>query len=127
MGSTDNNGCEPIPQPPQHLYGLLGNLPDIDPAFPIKEVWRLAQLYGPIMRLNLNGDHIYVSSRELVNEVCDEKRFHKHIGQVLKEVRALLGDGLFTAFPKEPNWGRAHRMLVPAFGELRQSGRTDLD
>ncbi|KAK4626456.1 Bifunctional cytochrome P450/NADPH--P450 reductase [Fulvia fulva] len=118
MGSTDNNGCEPIPQPPQHLYGLLGNLPDIDPAFPIKEVWRLAQLYGPIMRLNLNGDHIYVSSRELVNEVCDEKRFHKHIGQVLKEVRALLGDGLFTAFPKEPNWGRAHRMLVPAFGPI---------
>lgn len=121
MGSADTHGFEPIPQPPEHLYGLLGNIPDIDPSFPTKEIWRLCQIYGPIMKLNLNGPHIYVSNQKLVNEVCDETRFHKQIGLVLQEVRALTGDGLFTAFPKEPNWWKAHRMLVPAFGRSIQT------
>jgi cytochrome P450/NADPH-cytochrome P450 reductase len=62
-----------------------------------------------------------VSSQELVNEICDEKRFCKKVGGGLTEIRAFAGDGLFTAntFPEdvsEPNWGKAHRILMPAFG-----------
>lgn len=62
---------------------------------------------------------IFVSSYELVNEVCDEKRFGKTIGAVLKEVRAAVHDGLFTARAEEPNWGIAHRVLMPAFGPTK--------
>lgn len=62
-----------------------------------------------------------MSSQELVNEICDEKRFRKIVGGPLKEIRAFAGDGLFTAqtFPPaqtEPNWAKAHRILMPAFG-----------
>jgi cytochrome P450/NADPH-cytochrome P450 reductase len=51
-----------------------------------------------------------------VNELSDEARFKKTIGTSLIEVRNLVGDGLFTAFNEEPNWGVAHRLLMPAFG-----------
>lgn len=34
----------------------------------------------------------------------------------LNEVRNGVNDGLFTAREEEPNWGIAHRILMPAFG-----------
>lgn len=63
----------------------------------------------------------FISTRELANELCDEKRFRKFVGGPLGQVRAFAGDGLFTAqtYPEkdaEPNWGKAHRILMPAFG-----------
>lgn len=62
---------------------------------------------------------LIISSYELVNEVCNEKRFKKDIRGVLNEVRAGVGDGLFTATgAEEPNWGIAHRVLMPAFGPM---------
>jgi len=33
-------------------------------------------------------------------------------------VRHGVHDGLFTARISEPNWGIAHRVLVPAFGPM---------
>jgi len=33
----------------------------------------------------------------------------------LHEIRALAGDGLFTASDFEENWALAHRILMPAF------------
>lgn len=107
---------EPIPQPPEHLFGLLGNLPDVDPSFPFKEIWRMQRLYGPIMKLNLDTDRIFVGSQEYTNEICDTTRFQKAHLNILVEIRAALYDGLFTAYNEEPNWGKAHRMLVPTFG-----------
>ena len=31
-------------------------------------------------------------------------------------LRDFVGDGLFTAYTDEPNWAKAHRILMPAFG-----------
>ncbi|MBC7658581.1 MAG: cytochrome P450 [Chitinophagaceae bacterium] len=31
-------------------------------------------------------------------------------------MRAFVGDALFTARTDEPNWGKAHRILMAAFG-----------
>lgn len=60
-----------------------------------------------------------VSSRELIHDACDEKRFKKTIRSPLWQVRNAVHDGLFTADAElEPNWGVAHRILVPAFGPL---------
>lgn len=73
---------------------------------------------GPIFKLDLFGEKYFISSVELLNEICDEKRFHKAVSGGLKEVRNGVGDGLFTAFHGEHNWEVAHRALVPAFGPL---------
>ena len=59
-----------------------------------------------------------VSSYELLNELCDEKRFAKRPSGGLLEVRNGVKDGLFTAFGDEENWALAHRILMPAFGPM---------
>ncbi|KJR84297.1 cytochrome P450 [Sporothrix schenckii 1099-18] len=111
-------GTEQIPSPPG--LPLIGNLRDLDVAAPIQSINRLAEQHGDIFRLNIVGTtSVFLSSNALVNEVCDEKRFKKNVGSVLKQVRNGVHDGLFTAFgEEEPNWGKAHRILTPAFGPL---------
>ncbi|POS72529.1 bifunctional P-450/NADPH-P450 reductase [Diaporthe helianthi] len=107
----------PIPQPPG--LPLLGNINDINPEFPLGSMLNMADKYGEIYRLNFPGRSILVvSSQALVNELCDEKRFKKDVARVLQEVRAGVHDGLFTAHSDEPNWGIAHRVLMPAFGPM---------
>lgn len=66
----------------------------------------------------LGVDRIFVSSQELANELCDEKRFCKAVAGALEQLRYGIHDGLFTAYNDEHNWGVAHRTLVPAFGPL---------
>jgi cytochrome P450 / NADPH-cytochrome P450 reductase len=69
--------------------------------------------------LNILGNWRYfIASVELLNEICDEKRFHKAIQGPLKELRNGVGGGLFTAYHGEHEWEVAHRVLVPAFGPL---------
>ena len=106
----------PIPQPKP--VPLLGNLPDVDAEKGILGFMELAEQLGPIFRLELpGGDIVVVSSQELVDELCDETRFDKRLsGALLQNVRDFAGDGLFTAWTEEPNWGKAHRILMPAFG-----------
>jgi cytochrome P450/NADPH-cytochrome P450 reductase len=104
-----------IPQP--RPRPLVGNLPDLDAE---KGIWGLVDLareYGPIYRLELLGrEMVVVGSQELVDELCDESRFDKKLHAPLMNVRDFAGDGLFTAETGEPNWGAAHRILMPAFG-----------
>jgi cytochrome P450/NADPH-cytochrome P450 reductase len=105
----------PIPQPPPRP--VVGNLPDIDSSKGALGLVEVAEQYGPIVRIQFfNRSIVAVSSQELVNEVCDESRFGKVLGIALREVRQFAGDGLFTADTREPNWQKAHRILMPAFG-----------
>jgi cytochrome P450/NADPH-cytochrome P450 reductase len=60
-----------------------------------------------------------INSVQLLSELCDETRFHKHVSSGLERIRAGTNDGLFTAHDNEKNWETAHRLLVPAFGPLR--------
>ena len=59
-----------------------------------------------------------VCSQKFVNEICDQDRFEKIPNDAIREIRALMGDGLFSAYPTEANWWKAHRILVPAFGVM---------
>ena len=105
----------PIPQPPPKP--VVGNLPDIDSSKGLLGVAEVAERYGPIVRIQFfNRSLIVISSQQLVNEVCDESRFGKVLGVSLRQVRDFAGDGLFTAETQEPNWQKAHRILMPAFG-----------
>ncbi|SFT79331.1 bifunctional cytochrome P450/NADPH--P450 reductase [Arthrobacter sp. ov118] len=105
----------PIPQPPPRP--VVGNLPDIDSSKGILGLVEVAEQYGPIVRIQFfNRSVIAVSSQQFVNEVCDESRFGKVLGVALRQVRQFAGDGLFTADTQSPNWQKAHRILMPAFG-----------
>ncbi|MHA7962033.1 bifunctional cytochrome P450/NADPH--P450 reductase [Streptomyces sp. L500] len=71
---------------------------------------------GPVFRLRFFGtESVIVGGLDLVAELSDESRFRKNVSPDLIEVRRFAGDGLFTAFNDEPNWRKAHDILMPAF------------
>src|SRR5215212_4755256 len=113
--TSDQTALEPIPQPPG--YPLVGNVFDlIGEETPIQALMKLARQYGPIFRLHMpQGSNIVLSGFELVEEVCDEKHFDKFLGPGLRNARAVAGDGLFTSWTQEPNWHKAHNILLPNF------------
>ncbi|MFG2722193.1 bifunctional cytochrome P450/NADPH--P450 reductase [Streptomyces sp. NPDC048416] len=89
---------------------------------PIQQAMELARTHGPVFRRQLGEhQHLFVSSLGLVTELADETRFSKGISKVLDYVREFAGDGLFTAHNDEPNWAKAHDILMPAFalGSMR--------
>jgi cytochrome P450/NADPH-cytochrome P450 reductase len=111
-----NVELEPIPQPPSRP--IVGNLFDIDSGAAMEDLNRLARSYGPIFQLTMvNREAVFVSGFQLADEVCDERRFEKRISAGLQQVRTLAGDGLFTADGDDPNWRKAHNILMPAFSE----------
>ncbi|PHH85154.1 hypothetical protein CDD83_829 [Cordyceps sp. RAO-2017] len=112
-----------IPEPPGLPF--IGNLAEFT-STPFHDLQRLADTYGAIFRLHLGSRPVvFVTTNELVNELCDEKRFHKSLASVLRVVREGVHDGLFTAHDDEPNWKKAHRILIPAFGPLSIRGMFD--
>ncbi|KAJ5161058.1 Oxidoreductase FAD/NAD(P)-binding [Penicillium capsulatum] len=117
-----------IPIPGPRGVPILGNLYDVDSEVPLQSMIGLAETYGEIFRLETFGrSRVFISSHELVDEVCDEQRFSKVVSSALKEIRNGTHDGLFTAHVpgEEENWGIAHRVLVPAFGPLAIRGMFD--
>ncbi|CAL3969579.1 unnamed protein product [Diplocarpon coronariae] len=115
---------EPIPGPPG--LPLLGNINDLDPAHSMASLGNLADTYGPIFKLTLGGsERLFVSTHELMNELCDEKRFSKMVSGALEQIRNGVSDGLFTAHTGEHNWAVAHRVLMPAFGPIAIRGMFD--
>lgn len=89
---------------------------------PVQQAMELARTHGPVFRRRLHGrDVLFVSDPDLVAELADEERFAKAVGPALVNVREFAADGLFTAFNDEPNWARAHDILMPAFalGSMR--------
>lgn len=76
----------------------------------------LGELHGPLFYADYSGVRkLYACSQELVDELCDESRFAKNLTPSLARVRPLAGDGLFTAYHGEPNWQKAHDVLMPGF------------
>ncbi|KAJ7257292.1 fatty acid hydroxylase [Mycena rebaudengoi] len=110
----------PIPQPP--TIPFIGNVTSLEKEVPLRSFHLLAETYGEIYQLNILGRTVVVvSSYELGNEVSDETRFKRRLTGGMTEVRNLVNDGLFTSYgdPDEPNWGIAHRLLMPVFGPLQ--------
>ncbi|MGK4584751.1 bifunctional cytochrome P450/NADPH--P450 reductase [Kitasatospora sp. HPMI-4] len=89
---------------------------------PVVRHMELARRHGPAFVQRLHGrDTLFVSGLDLVTELADERRFTKAVGPALENVREFTGDGLFTAYNDEPNWAKAHDILMPAFalGSMR--------
>ena len=108
------NKLHPIPHPPR--TPVLGNMLSVDSEAPIQALMRISREQGPIFWLDMMGTPlVVVSGADLVAELCDEKRFDKAVRGSLRRVRMLGGDALFTAETQEPNWQKAHNILLPTF------------
>lgn len=107
-------GPKPLP--------LVGNLLDAAMSGAATEVeWidDLHRVHGGILALTLGGQRqVFASSHELVAQMCSDPIWSKSVHATLEDIRAFAGDGLFTAYSEEPNWGKAHRLLMPAFGPI---------
>ncbi|MGN9761968.1 bifunctional cytochrome P450/NADPH--P450 reductase [Streptomyces sp. SD31] len=108
-------GTEPIPQRP--ALPLVGHAFDIPSgADGLLYVMKEAKELGPLFKLRIFGNEInFASGLDLVTELADESRFRKNVHPDLVILRGIGGDGLFTAFNDEPNWRKAHDILMPAF------------
>ena len=112
---TTKPSLKTIPQPPSKP--IVGNMLSLDTSAPVQNLNRLAEELGPIYRLDMMGAPIiFVSGHDLVDELSDDKRFDKAVRGPLRRIRAVAGDGLFTADTTEPNWGKAHNILLQPFG-----------
>src|ERR1700687_2442591 len=67
---------------------VFGNLFTIHRSAPVQQLIELARQYGPIFSLDMMG-----------------------------RARRFAGDGLFTAMTDEPNWKKAHNILLPNFSQ----------
>ena len=109
------NALSPIPHPPKKP--VVGNMLSLDSSAPVQDLVRLSKELGPIFWLDMMGAPlVIVAGHDLVDELSDETRFDKAVRGALRRVRAVGGDGLFTADTKEPNWSKAHNILMQPFG-----------
>ncbi|QPF86751.1 cytochrome P450 [Bradyrhizobium genosp. L] len=112
---ASGNRLSPIPHPP--TKPVVGNMLSLDSTAPVQHLVKLSKELGPIFWLDMMGAPIViVSGHDLVEELSDEKRFDKAVRGSLRRVRAVGGDGLFTADTREPNWSKAHNILMQPFG-----------
>ena len=113
-GSTTSR--EPLPHP-RYRVPLLGDLLRLSPSKPTQNELALARELGPIYELQIGPKQkvTVVTGADLVAEVNDEKRFQKFVAPPHIKMRDIAGDGLFTAFNREPNWAVAHEILQPGF------------
>ncbi len=89
---------------------------------PLQQIMGLMREHGSVLTRRLHGrDVTFVADLDLVTELADESRFAKAVGPALENVREFAADGLFTAYNDEPNWAKAHDILMPAFalGSMR--------
>ena len=106
---------EIAPHPPRRVP-IIGDIIGFDPVKPMQNTARILASLGPIyQRRILTMKMSFVGSVELVEDISDETRWQKNLGRPLKQLRPLVGDGLFTAENGEPNWAKAHEILMPGF------------
>src|SRR5258707_12509051 len=113
-------GLRQTPQPDPQF--LINNLIDASKHASIPDMVKLAKEYGPIYRLFGPAPIVVLAGYNLVDEVCDDKRFDKDISALSPWLRCIVGDGLFSARTSAPIWGTARRILLPPFGPKRLQG-----
>ncbi|WHT22320.1 cytochrome P450 [Crossiella sp. CA-258035] len=115
MGMQETPDRVALPHPANRLP-VLGDVLGSSSDRLVQSAMDDARALGPIFTRKFFGTEVvFVSGADLVAELADEDRFAKHVGSSLVTIRGLTGDGLFTAFNEEPNWAKAHDILLPAF------------
>ena len=107
----------PASQPSARFeFPVIGDLSTIDFTKPVQQVTaELGELGSGMIEQPIGQPVIFLADTALIDEVNDDTRWEKHVGPSLRRLRALLGDGVFTAASDEPNWRKAHNILMPFF------------
>lgn len=102
---------------PRFQFPIIGDLSTIDFDKPVQKVTAELVRRGSGMIEQPIGSQpvIFLADTALIDEVNDDTRWEKHVGPSLRRLRSVLGDGLFTAYNHEPNWRKAHNILMPSF------------
>lgn len=127
--AVQSSPIPPIPHPRWRIP-LLGDVWRVSTHTPVQDSIRIGRQLGPIFERKVLGVRfVFATGADLVEELSDETRFAKHLGPEVVALRGIGGDGLFTAFNDEPNWGKAHNLLAPAFTKpaMRSYHRTMCD
>lgn len=113
---AEKNPLHPIPKPAGSP--VVGNVFTLDSEAPLQALMKISEEQGPIFWLDMMGAPlVIVSGAELSKELCDESRFGKSVRGPLKRVRAIGGNGLFTGDGDDPDWQKAHNILMPTFSQ----------
>lgn len=113
---ADQRAYPALPHPRGRIP-VLGDLLAFRAQSPSQSMAELAAL-GPVFEFCfLGARYVVAAGAEAVAEVNDESRFCKYVGPDIEALRILGGDGLFTAYSDEPNWQKAHDVLMPAFSQ----------
>lgn len=101
---------------PRWRMPIIGDLLTMDLAKPCQGLTKEAATTGGVFEQRIfDFPVIVLSDADLINDVNNEARWEKHVGHSLRKLRPVAGDGLFTAYSHEPNWRKAHNILMPAF------------
>jgi unspecific monooxygenase len=117
MTALDHRRSYPkLPHPPRRIP-IVGDVFGFEFDAPSQSAAELAKL-GPVYEFRFfGGQYVVAAGAEAVMDLNDETRFAKHIGPDIEALRIIGGDGLFTAYNDEPNWLKAHQLLMPAFSQ----------
>ncbi|WP_446225123.1 cytochrome P450 [Nocardia sp. IBHARD005] len=116
MTVTKPTAAQTIPHPPKRVP-ILGDVLGMDRKKPNqKTLWQFSQL-GPLYRRTfIGGIHLtFAGSSELMREVIDEKSWQRHFARPYEKLRAIAGNGLFTASNDSMEWKRGHEALIQGF------------
>ncbi len=96
---------------------VVGNMFDVPAERSVQTLMELVREYGPMIRLRTPvGDRFIASGLPMIDDLCDDERFDKLVGDGQKAVRAFgRSSGLFTSDTDDPNWAKAHNILLPNF------------
>mgnify|MGYP003473996892 FL=1 len=117
MTAVDHRRSYPALPHPGRRVPVLGDVLAFSADSPSQSTMQLAKL-GAVFEFRFFGArYVVAAGPEAVAELSDESRFCKHVGPDIEALRLLGGDGLFTAYNDEPNWQKAHDVLMPAFSQ----------
>ena len=98
---------------------VVGNMFDVPAEHTIVTLMALVREHGPMIRLRTPaGDRFVASGLAMIDDLCDDERFDKLVGDGQKAVRSFgRSAGLFTSDTDDPNWSKAHNILLPNFSQ----------
>jgi cytochrome P450 / NADPH-cytochrome P450 reductase len=98
---------------------VFGNMFDVPADHQVVTLMKVVRELGPMVRLRTPaGDRYVTSGLAMIDDLCDDERFDKLVGDGQKAVRSYgRSAGLFTSDTDDPNWSKAHNILLPNFSQ----------
>ncbi|WP_290367878.1 cytochrome P450 [Antrihabitans cavernicola] len=95
---------------------MLGDVLALNPRKPVQSMAKLSESIGPIYELRFGPKRmVIINGAELADTVQSDSQWEKAFGPPIRRLRMLGSSGLIVASTNDPQWGAAHRVLMPGF------------